>query len=64
MGWEVPAGVMASVRSPGPFAFLGWINLVAPAFVPVADLLPAVAAEEFALQHLESSIGLLWSDRR
>lgn len=64
MGWEIPAGVMASVRSPGPFAFWGGVNLVSPAFVTVANFSTAATAEEFALQRFKGSIGLSGFDHR
>jgi hypothetical protein len=62
MGWGFPAGVMASVRSPGPFAFWSRVNLQAPAFKANPRMFAPSAAEELLLEHVECAIGLLWPD--
>ena len=63
MDWGFPVGVMASVRSPGPFAFWGRMNLEPPALEPDAELSSTTTTEEFALEYIECAVLLIRLDQ-
>lgn len=58
MDWGFPVGVMASVRSSGPFAFWARVNLQPQALEAHAQLLSPATAEERALESVKCSVGL------
>lgn len=58
MGWGIPVGANASVRSPGLFAFWGRENLQPPILETFPNFIPPTAAIELAPEHIKRAIFL------